>query len=281
MPNLKELRKRLSTTRDTKKIATAMTLVSSSKFRRSQEAYNNAGAYADGLLAIFQRFIAFAKRNSISLPILGSTSQVNLYIVITSDKGLCGSFNTQVQKTVLHFAQKDKEKGLESKFISIGTKGTFFLERFFSDKILMVESSRPERLEKYIEKVLNFITEVGASSSYIIYNKFTSSVKQEPVCEPLVQEVDMSENSVPLFDISPFSIEYFQELVRDTIQSFLYRKLLESSAGEEGARMLAMDNATRNANKMIDQLTTQCNRTRQSIITTELTEIISGAEALE
>lgn len=280
MPNLKDLRKRLSTTKDTKKIATAMTLVSSSKFRQLQAVYEKSSAYTKGMLAIFQQVFLFAKEQGISLPILDSGSKKRLYIVITSDRGLCGSFNNQVHKEIMYLAKDDIKKGLEPQFISIGNKGSSFLKRIFPGSVLLAENSEYERQEVYIDKILDYIATVGIKNSYVVFNKFLSSVKQIPVCKSLAVEKRDNSQSF-LFDVEPFSAEYIHKVVCDTAKSFLYNKTLESSMGEEGARMFAMDNATRNASKMIDRLTIQCNRMRQSIITTELTEIISGAEALE
>ncbi len=282
MATLKELRKRLMSTNDTKKITTAMTLVAAAKFRRSQKSFKNSNSYAKGLLSIFQQFFIYAKSEAISLPGFDlKKTKKKIYIVLSGDKGLCGSFNNQLGKAAATLARKDIQGGIEPYFICFGNKGFSFLQKIFPQNILMAENNNPKNLTLYLDKLLDLITKSGAMHSYIVYNKFTSPIKQTPICEPLFELDKSNSSSSPLFGAEPLSKTYIHQLMKDVLQSRLYSKLLESNVGEEGSRMFSMDNATRNADKLIDRLTVQCNRTRQAIITTELTEIISGAEALE
>lgn len=294
MANLKELRNRISSVSSTQKITKAMQMVAASKLRRAQENVETARPYSDKLGDILNNLSAsFSGQDNAPELLAGNGSnKSHLLIVATSERGLCGGFNTSIVKLAKEHILQLKEEGKEVKLIIIGKKGKELLQRDFGQEIIDIyDFSEVKDLgfieaEKVAENILSLFEEGKFDICSLYFAKFESVLSQVPVCQKLIpfdieSEVNEEKDIENIcYEYEPDEEDILKELLPKNLSVQILRALLENVASEFGARLTAMDNATRNASDMIDDLTITYNRSRQASITSELIEIISGAEAL-
>ena len=293
MPNLKELKNRISSVKSTRKITSAMKMVAASKLRRAQDLAESSRVYADSLSFILSS-LAGNTKNSSDLPEIltgRENSKISLLIINSSDRGLCGGFNSNLFRNAKNWISEQQEKGKSVKIITVGKKASSFYKKTDLDIIANFDdlNSNDKQLQ-VSEEIKNKIMELFENNEIdevsILFNKFVSVITQEPTYQSLIplsnEEVDeeVTDTSNAVFEFEPDKNELLEYLVPRNFLTQIYRSVLESSASEHAARMTSMDNATRNAGDMIDGLTLTYNRTRQAFITKELIEIISGAEAV-
>ena len=296
MANLKDLRIRITSVKSTRKITSAMKMVAASKLRRAQSAAEEGRPYAERMERMLGELTSSLSTMDGAPKLLsGSGSDENhLLVAITADRGLCGGFNGSIIREARRRMQDLRGQGKKVKLLCLGRKGRDGLNREFSDQII-------DTVEGLTKTGVDFATARDVAASLverfdaeefdvctIIYNRFVSVISQEitvqqviPFPVPEVEEAaaaDKSQNAMYLME--PSEEEILGDLLPRNLSVQIFRALLESNASEHGARMSAMDNATRNAGDMLDNLTITYNRTRQAAITSELIEIISGAEAL-
>lgn len=290
MASLKEIRKRLDSVRETKKITTAMKLVASAKFRRAQQNFLNSEVYADNMQSMLAAVIKFAKTEGLNLPLEGtSPTPAKVYIVVGSNRGLCGNFNGQLLRTASKNFEKSIKDGYNTRIIALGSKVALYFKNFAPDSLLLTldelsldSTTIRKALYAHISIFWDELKKTGLNNIFLVYNRFQSPIKQAPVVENILspRHNHAMADQPRLYGLEPMNTENLLHFLEDAIISRICYSVLESQAGEQGARMFAMDNATRNADEMISDFTVSYNRLRQATITTELTEIISGAEAL-
>ena len=293
MPNLKDLKTRIASVKSTRKITSAMKMVAASKLRRAQELAESSRVYSESLGFILSSLAGGSKDNS-DLPeiLVGRQNpKVALLVINSSDRGLCGGFNSSLFRSAVNWIKEKKSQGIEVKLMPIGKKASAFYKRSDIEVLENFEDlNTNDRQIEVSEQVKNKITDLFDSKSidevFILYNKFISAIAQEPTYKsliPLEQSIgddNASEDNNSSFEFEPDKNELLEYLIPRNFLTQVYGSILESSAAEHAARMTSMDNATRNAGDMIDGLTMTYNRTRQAVITKELIEIISGAEAV-
>jgi len=296
MANLKDLKGRISSVKKTQKITSAMKMVAAAKLRRAQEGAEQARPYAERMHRIMTS-IAKSVGNTEGAPkmLAGTGGNRQLYVVCSSDRGLCGGFNGTIVRETRKRLRDCAQKGIEVKIITIGRKSRDLLRREFGDKIIADFTDIGRRGVEFDEavEVADKITELFEAGEFdvctVIFNKFQSAISQIVTPQQLIpfnmdevedEEDKPSDGARAVYIFEPEEEEILEDLLPRNIATQIFQALLESSASEHGARMTAMDNATRNAGDMIDNLTMTYNRTRQAVITKELIEIISGAEAL-
>ncbi|MGY8998354.1 MAG: F0F1 ATP synthase subunit gamma [Rhodospirillales bacterium] len=298
MANLKELKNRISSVKSTQKITSAMKMVAASRLKRAQEAAQAARPYAERM----GRMMASVLGNPGALvggsKLLSGTGSdaVHLIVVVTSDRGLCGGFNSSISRESRRYLRSLKAENKAVKIICVGRKGRDQLKTEFNEAIVVSYEAIGKDGVKYTEarEISGKIIEMFDAGEFdictVIYNKFVSVISQEvtplqiiPVQLPETVGVDDIMETADVtasYEFEPSEEEILTDLLPSNLNVQIFRALLESSASEHGARMSAMDNATRNAGDMIDDLSMIYNRSRQAKITSELIEIISGAEAL-
>ena len=298
MANLKDLRLRISSVKSTQKITSAMKMVAASKLRRAQAAAEEGRPYAERM----ERMLGALTSSLSSLDgapklLAGNGANKNhLVVAITADRGLCGGFNGSIVRNTTRKINDLQAEGKQVKLLCVGRKGHDALSNEFSNQIINTLEGQTKDGVIFSETrdiALNLIERFEAEEfdvCTIIYNKFVSVISQQvniqqviPFPVPEAPDDDMSasdENQKSTYLMEPSDEEIIEDLLPRNLSVQLYKALLESNASEHGARMSAMDNATRNAGDMLDDLTMTYNRTRQAVITSELIEIISGAEAL-
>ena len=298
MANLKELKNRISSVKSTQKITSAMKMVAASRLKRAQEAAQAARPYAERM----GRMMASVLGNPGALvggsKLLSGTGSdaVHLIVVVTSDRGLCGGFNSSISRESRRYLRSLKAENKAVKIICVGRKGRDQLKTEFNEAIVVSYEAIGKDGVKYTEarEISGKIIEMFDAGEFdictVIYNKFVSVISQEvtplqiiPVQLPKTVDIDDIMETADVtasYEFEPSEEEILTDLLPSNLNVQIFRALLESSASEHGARMSAMDNATRNAGDMIDDLSMIYNRSRQAKITSELIEIISGAEAL-
>ena len=298
MANLKELKNRITSVTSTQKITKAMQMVAAAKLRRAQEAAEQSRPYAQRM----ERMIASVASNLPSLdnapPLVAGTGKedVHLLVVVTAERGLCGAFNTNVIRAVRRRAVELRDQGKEVKLFCVGRKGEESLRRDMGDDIVEYVTLREVKNISFVdarpiaEKLSQMFTDGEFDVCTVYYNAFKSVISQVVTAQQLIpvslpdEDAVADEDAVDLggaiYDYEPEEDDLLGVLVPRNMSVQIYRSPLESGAAEHAARMTSMDNATRNAGDMIDGLTLTYNRTRQAIITKELIEIVSGAEAL-
>ena len=294
MPSLKELKNRITSVKSTRKITSAMKMVAASKLRRAQELAESSRVYADSLAFILSSLAGKPSKNSDLPEILTGREnpKTTLLIINSSDRGLCGGFNSNLFRNAKTWIAEQQAKGKTVKLLTVGKKASSFYRRSEIDVIANFEDlTSNDRQIQVAEEIKSKIVELFESKEVdevsILFNKFVSAIAQEPSYQSLIpmasddeQTEEVVETSNAVFEFEPDKIELLEYLLPRNFLTQIYRSILESSASEHAARMTSMDNATRNAGDMIDRLTLTYNRTRQAFITKELIEIISGAEAV-
>jgi F-type H+-transporting ATPase subunit gamma len=293
MPSLKDLRNRIGSVKQTQKITSAMKLVAASKLRRAQEQAEASRPFAERMSEMLANLGASVASVEGAPLLLAGTGgdQVHLLVVATADRGLCGGFNASIARGARLRIRELRESGKQVKVLCVGRKGRDMLRREFGSLIVdTIEGVGRRRLEYQeaaaIAERLERMYEAGEFDvCTIVFNRFRSAIAQIltyqqliPV-EPAAVDRDAAEVTA-VYEFEPDEQSILAELLPRNLAVQIYRALVENAASEQGARMTAMDNATRNAGEMIESLTLVYNRTRQAQITKELIEIVSGAEAL-
>jgi len=291
MASLDDLKKRISSVKSTQKITKAMKMVAASKLRRAQESAEKGRPYSDKMNNIILNLSNSIsdKENSPKLLTGSGEDKVHLCIVMTSDRGLCGGFNTNIIKKAKSYFQKNLKEGKDLKIITVGSKGYDQLKRIYKDNIIEKISFKESKYANYFDadKVGKIIIDKFEKKEFdvctIFYNQFKNVITQIPQEQqiiPLKASDSEGSSSEDNYEFEPEEDEILKNLLPKNISTQIFKAMLENSASEQGSRMSAMDNATRNAGEMVDKLTIQYNRSRQAAITKELIEIISGAESL-
>ena len=291
MPSLDDLKKRISSVKSTQKITKAMKMVAASKLRRAQENAEKGRPYSDKMNNIILNLSNSIsdKENSPKLLSGSGEDKVHLCIVMTSDRGLCGGFNTNIIKKAKTYFQKILDQGKILKIITVGSKGYDQLKRTYKENIIEKISFKESKHANYFDadKVGKIILGKFEKKEFdvctIFYNQFKNVITQIPQEQQIIPlKTSESEGSSieDNYEFEPEEDEILSNLLPKNISTQIFKAMLENSASEQGSRMSAMDNATRNAGEMVDKLTIQYNRSRQAAITKELIEIISGAESL-
>ena len=290
MPSLKDLKNRIGSVKSTQKITSAMKMVAAAKLRRAQDQAIASRPYTSRMDNIVSKISSKASGTNIDLLAGKEDNKTQLLVVFSADRGLCGGFNGSITRTVRKEVQALHKNGIKVKLLMVGKKSADALNRDFGDLYidrLEGKSGKPSFTDAEIlaKKIINLFENNEFGSCRVIYNKFISVIAQEITYKSLIpaevkkNEVeDNIDNSV--FEFEPSEEEILNDLLPRNLATQLFSSQIESTASELAARMTAMDNATRNAGEMIDKLTLQYNRTRQAVITKELIEIISGAEAV-
>jgi F-type H+-transporting ATPase subunit gamma len=293
MPSLKDLKLRINSTKSTQKITAAMKMVSAAKLRRAQEQAEAARPYAERMSRVLGRLSAAAAGREGAPPLLAGNGkdQNHLLVVMTSDRGLCGGFNSSIVRGARRLARELKGQGKQVKFFCIGRKGRDQLRREFApDIVATVEDIAKPRLtfaaaEAVAHRILSMFEHGEFDVCSLVYNRFKSAMTQIVTIQQLIPFAPPAANEnepagATSYEYEPDELEILSALLPKNLGMQVFRALLENSASEQGARMTAMDSATRNAGDMINKLTINYNRSRQAAITKELIEIISGAEAV-
>jgi F-type H+-transporting ATPase subunit gamma len=292
MPSLKDMRNRLASTKATQKITKAMQMVAASKLRRAQAAVEVARPYAERIEAVLGNISASVAGSDTAPRLLAGSGrdQVHLLVVCTAERGLCGPFNSQIVRLAREHAARLSADGKEVKFLCVGRKGFDQLRRMYERQIVETIELRGVRVLgfEHAEKIADNITRRFEAGEFAVatlfFSRFKSVIAQIPTAQQIIPASAAAnangDAAQAIYEYEPDEEDILIELLPRYLATQVYRALLENAASEQGARMSAMDNATRNAGEMIRKQTLTYNRTRQAMITKELIEIISGAEAL-
>ena len=289
MPNLSDLKNRIASVKSTRKITKAMQMVASAKLRRAQDAAQAGRPYAERFNAVMAGLAASVGTSEGGPKLLTGTGsdQTHLLVVMTAERGLCGGFNSNIAKLARMAAQQLLAEGKTVKILTVGKKGRESLKREFGTLLVdHVDLSDVKRVgydnaSAIAQNVLHRFDAGGFDVAKIFYSEFGSVVNQIPTeLQVIPAKFEAATDEGTVYDYEPSEEGILADLLPRSVATQIFTALLENAASEQGARMSAMDNATRNAGEMIDKLTIQYNRSRQAKITNELIEIISGAEAL-
>jgi F-type H+-transporting ATPase subunit gamma len=295
MASLKDLRTRIASVTSTQKITKAMQMVAAAKLRRAQEAAESARPYAERMASVMANLSAAMSATPGAAPLLVGTGQDDTYllVVMSADRGLCGGFNTNIARLARKRVEELQRDGKAVKILCVGKKGFDQLKRNFAPLIIdMIELKGEKKLTGAVagrigDKIQGMFEDGAFDVCEVISSEFVSVISQKPRAQTLIPAVNAIDEGMErpdlgggIYDAEPDEEAILNVLLPRYVTTVILSSLLENSAGEMGARMAAMDNATRNAGELIDKLNLIYNRTRQAQITTELTEIISGAEAL-
>jgi F-type H+-transporting ATPase subunit gamma len=289
MPNLSDLKSRIASVKSTRKITKAMQMVASAKLRRAQDAAQAGRPYAERFNSVMTGLASSVGTSEGGPRLLTGTGsdQIQLLVVMTAERGLCGGFNSNIVKLARVAATKLVTEGKKVKILTVGKKGRESLKREFGDAFLdHVDLSDVKRVgydhaEKIAKNVLSRFNDNEFDVAKIYFSEFGSIINQVPTeLQVIPAKFDSAVDGNEVYDYEPSEEGILADLLPRSVATQIFTALLENAASEQGARMSAMDNATRNAGEMIDKLTIQYNRSRQAKITNELIEIISGAEAL-
>ena len=291
MASLDDLKKRISSVKSTQKITKAMKMVAAAKLRRAQESAERGRPYSEKMNNIILNLSSGLSDKENAPKLLTGTGEdkVHLCVVMTADRGLCGGFNSNIIKKAKSYFKKLSDNGKSLKIITVGSKGYDQLKRVYKDNIIENISFKESKNANYFDanKVGKIIIEKFENKEFdvctIFYNQFKNVITQIPQEQqiiPLKMTEDETNKSDESYEFEPDEDEILGNLLPKNISTQIFKAMLENSASEQGSRMSAMDNATRNAGEMVDKLTIEYNRSRQAAITKELIEIISGAESL-
>ena len=297
MPSLKDIKTQINSVGSTRKITSAMKMVAASKLRRSQEKAEAARPYSSRLEEMLASLASSAASGEGIIKLLTGTGNDQNYVVVpvSADRGLCGGFTSSINKETFRLVKSLEDDGKNVQLMPVGKKSRDFFNRVMKDRILDSFADLNVSVNGYDAalQVSNKLQELYFDGKFdkciIVFNKFKSAISQEVTQQQLIP-LDVSDSSKEenvddsaakaIYDYEPDEETILKDLLPKNVSIQIFKVLLESDAGEHGARMAAMDNATRNAGEMIDSLTLKYNRTRQAFITKELIEIISGAESI-
>ena len=291
MASLDDLKKRIVSVKSTQKITKAMKMVAAAKLKRAQESAEKGRPYSEKMNNIILNLADGISDKENAPKLLAGTGQekIHLCVVLTSDRGLCGGFNSNIIKKAKVYFGKVLGEGKTLKIITVGSKGYDQLKRLYNDKIVEKISFKESKNANYFdaEKVGKIIIESFLKKEFdictIFFNKFKNVITQIPQAQQIIPLKSSETEGSSLednYEFEPEEDEILRNLLPKNITTQIFKAMLENSASEQGSRMSAMDSATRNAGEMVEKLTIQYNRSRQAAITKELIEIISGAESL-
>jgi F-type H+-transporting ATPase subunit gamma len=289
MASLKDMRVRIAATKATQKITKAMQMVAASKLRRAQAAAEAARPYAERMVNILGSIAAVVAGSDLAPRLLAGTGsdKVHLLVVCTGERGLCGPFNSSIVRLARDKANALIADGKDVKILCVGRKGYEQLRRLFAKQIIETIELRGlrtigfEQADMIAKKILALLDQGAFDVATLFFSRFKSVIAQIPTAQQIIPPIfEQGEVVSESYEYEPEEEEILDELLPRNLSVQVFRALLENAASEQGARMSAMDNATRNAGEMIRKQTLTYNRTRQAMITKELIEIISGAEAL-
>ena len=290
MPSLDDLKKRIKSVKSTQKITKAMKMVAAAKLRRAQEDAEKGRPFSEKMNnVILNLSSSISDKDSASKFLVGTGKDTtHLCVVITADRGLCGGFNTNICRKAKNYFEKILKEGKLLKIFTVGSKGHDQLKRLYGKYIIEKKNFKGLKKITYKEAedtgkiIIKLFNESQFDVCKIFYNRFKNVITQIPQEQQIVpiekqKEVKISDN---FYEFEPEENEILDDLLPRNISTQIFKAFLENAASEQGSRMTAMDNATRNAEDLVDKLTINYNRTRQAAITKELIEIISGAESL-
>ena len=291
MPSLDDLRKRIVSVKSTQKITKAMKMVAAAKLRKAQESAERGRPYSEKMQSIISNLAQSISDPSNAPKLLMGTGEdkVHLCVVMTSDRGLCGGFNSNICKLAKKYFKKILKDGKSLKIITIGSKGTDQLKREYGKFIIKKLSFKDKKKISFKEAdevgriVLNLFEKNEFDKCILFYNNFKNVISQIPQAQQIIPtEAFKKSNKTEedFYEFEPEEDEILEDLLPKNVSTQVYKAFLENSASEQGSRMTAMDSATRNAGDLVNKLTINYNRSRQAVITKELIEIISGAESL-
>ena len=293
MPSLKDLRNRIASVKATQKITKAMQMVAAAKLRRAQEAAEAARPYSQRMGSVLANIAEAVGSGGEAPALMTGTGKddTHLLVVATAERGLCGGFNSQIARLAREHIRRLLAAGKTVKIITVGKKGNDILRREYASLIIDRIELRDAKQVGFVhadmiaKKVVTLFNQGGFDVCTLFYSEFKSVISQIPTAQQIIPaaapaSTDKVEANSAVYEYEPEPGEILADLIPRNIKVQIFRALLENAAGEMGAKMSAMDNATRNAGDMINKLTITYNRQRQAQITKELIEIISGAEAL-
>ncbi len=292
MPSLDDLKKRISSVKSTQKITKAMKMVAAAKLRRAQDSAEKGRPFSEKMNNIILNLSnSITDKENASKFLVGTgKNNVHLCVVITADRGLCGGFNTNICKKAKNYFEQILKEGKTLKIFTVGSKGHDQLKRVYGNKIIEKKNFKGYKKITYKEaeeignKIIKLFNESQFDVCKIFYNKFKNVITQIPQAQQIIPienlKNDEKEKSDNFYEFEPEENEILDNLLPRNISTQIFKAFLENAASEQGSRMTAMDNATRNAGDLVDKLTITYNRSRQASITKELIEIISGAESL-
>lgn len=294
MPSLKDLRNRIASVKATQKITKAMQMVAAAKLRRAQEAAEAARPYSERMGSVLANITQAIGGGGDAPALMTGTGKddVHLLVVCTAERGLCGGFNSQIARLARDHIRKLLADGKKVKIICVGKKGFDILRRDYAAMIIDRVDLREVKTLGFVnadaiaKKVIHLFNEGGFDICTLFYSQFKSVISQIPTAQQVIPAgvasapAEAADGGNAVYEYEPEPGEILSDLIPRNISVQVFRALLENAAGEMGAKMSAMDNATRNAGEMINKLSITYNRQRQAQITKELIEIISGAEAL-
>tara|TARA_Y100000590_G_scaffold353591_1_gene406569 strand:- start:787 stop:1665 length:879 start_codon:yes stop_codon:yes gene_type:complete len=292
MPSLDDLKKRISSVKSTQKITKAMKMVAAAKLRRAQESAEKGRPFSEKMNNIILNLSnSISDRESASKFLVGTgKDNVHLCVVITADRGLCGGFNTNICRKAKNYFEKILKEGKTLKIFTVGSKGHDQLKRTYGKYITNKINFKGFKKVSYKEaeevgsKIIKMFIESQFDICTIFYNKFKNVITQIPQAQQIIpierKKEEKKIDAENFYEFEPEEKEILENLLPRNISTQIFKAILENAASEQGSRMTAMDNATRNAGDLVDKLTITYNRSRQAAITKELIEIISGAESL-
>ena len=293
MPSLDDLKKRITSVKSTQKITKAMKMVAAAKLRKAQESAEKGRPFSEKMNNIILNLSSSISDKENASKFLVGTGKDNVYlcVVITADRGLCGGFNTNICRKARNYFEKILKEGKTLKVFTVGSKGHDQLKRAYGSYIIEKTNFKGFKNISYKEaeeigkKIIKLFNDNKFDVCKIFYNKFKNVITQIPQAQQIipienVQNKNEYKNLENFYEFEPEENEILEDLLPRNISTQIFKAFLENAASEQGSRMTAMDNATRNAGDLVDKLTITYNRSRQAAITKELIEIISGAESL-
>ena len=293
MPSLDDLKKRITSVKSTQKITKAMKMVAAAKLKRAQESAERGRPFSEKMNNIILNLSSSISDKENASKFLVGTGKDNVYlcVVITADRGLCGGFNTNICRKAKNYFEKILKEGKTLKIFTVGSKGHDQLKRAYGSYIIEKTNFKGFKNISYKEaeeigkKIIKLFNDNKFDVCKIFYNKFKNVITQIPQAQQIipienVQNKNEYKNLENFYEFEPEENEILEDLLPRNISTQIFKAFLENAASEQGSRMTAMDNATRNAGDLVDKLTITYNRSRQAAITKELIEIISGAESL-
>jgi len=292
MPSLKDLKKRISSVKSTQKITKAMKMVAAAKLRRAQESAERGRPFSEKMNNIILNLSNSIsdKENSSKFLVGTGKDNIHLCVVITADRGLCGGFNTNICRKAKNYFDKILKENKTLKIFTVGSKGHDQLNRIYGKYIIEKINFKGFKKITYKEAedvgkvIIRLFNELQFDVCKIFYNKFKNVISQIPQEQQIIPIENQNQKELEkldkFYEFEPEENEILNNLLPRNISAQIFKAFLENAASEQGSRMTAMDNATRNAGDLVDKLTVTYNRSRQAAITKELIEIISGAESL-
>ena len=292
MPSLDDLKKRIKSVKSTQKITKAMKMVAAAKLRKAQESAEKGRPYSEKMQNIILNLTKSINDTQNAPKLLVGTGEDKKYlcVVLTADRGLCGGFNSNICKLAKSNFKKILSEGKELKIITVGSKGLDQIKREYGNYVIKKFSFKDKKRISFNEadiigqEILNLFNKNEFDKCILFYNNFKNVITQIPQAQQIIpaekEQSDNNDEKLISYEFEPDEDEILEDLLPKNISTQVFKALLENAASEQGSRMTAMDNATRNAGDLVDKLTINYNRSTQASITKELIEIISGAESL-